>query len=113
MWTERDKVLDNVSEIVQYLDTVNSFHDYKLGNISFDGCNLIVMIEDAHTKNNREAHIWNFTFNHVTQLYIDMDCVLRPFLTEVEIVGQSVIIGLTNGSISFNAIDIMLGIPKH
>jgi hypothetical protein len=109
MWTDRLKVLNEYNEILQYIESMHFFHDFRISNITMHEKMLIVMIEEDKTKN---ALIWNFTFNDISDLKFEIDCVLFSFVTEIEIHDNSVMIGLINGYISFNVKSLSIGIPK-
>jgi hypothetical protein len=70
---------------------------------------LVVMLEEDK---NKDALIWNFMFNDVSNLNFEIDCAIPSFVTEIEICDNYVMVGLINGYISFNVESLSIGIPK-
>lgn len=114
MWTDREKILNSFDEINAYLESMCSFHDYRLGNLELkDNSVSITIEEDMKSIDNRNAYIWNFTFNLISDCRIDMDCILTSYISEVVFRDKhEVMISLTNGYIWIIADDIQLGIPQ-
>ena len=115
MWTDREKILNSFDEINLYLESMCSFHDYRLGNLELKDNSVSVTIEeDMKSIDNRNAYLWDFTFRLISDCRIDMDCILKSYITERVIRDRhEVMISLTNGYISIVADDIQLGIPKR
>ncbi|MCM1159953.1 MAG: hypothetical protein NC412_01910 [Roseburia sp.] len=114
MWTERERILCNKYDIEKYLKSVDYFHDYKLGNVQFNkSANLITIEEDKNSISNQGAHIWDFTFELVLKLEIEMDSMLTPYIYEVKIDDNKILFELTNGYILVGASEIKLGIPTQ
>lgn len=115
MWTDREKILNSFDEINSYLESMCSFHDYRLGNLELKDNSVSINIEeDMKSIDNRNDYIWNFTFRLISDCRIDMDCILTSYITEVVFRDKhEVMINLTNGYISIVADDIQLGIPKR
>ena len=112
MWTERERVLTNFDEAIEYIESKECFHDYRLGNIDIgENCIKIMIEEDTGNEHNNNAHIWDFSFHQTSNLKVVMDCVLTPYIDEVSIENQEMVFSLTNGCIIFQAEDISLGIP--
>lgn len=113
MWTERIKVINDYNEIVQYIESMDCFHDFRLGHIAIIENKFDIFVEEyTNDLHNSGAHIWNFSFGNISDLKIKMDCALPSIITEIEIKSSLVTIGLTNGYISFRTNDLSLGIPK-
>lgn len=114
VWTEREKILSNSCDIDNYIQSIDSFHDYRLGCIEIkENVIRITIEEDKHQTDNRDALIWDFIFQEISQLETDLDCVVSPYVTEIDITGHDVMISLTNGYILIKSNDIRLGIPKQ
>jgi hypothetical protein len=107
MWTDRLKILKNYNEISQYIESMYFFHDFKIGNITMHEKTLEIILEE-----DKSSLIWNFVFNGISNLKFEADCILPSFITEIEINDNSILIGLTNGYISFNVESLSIGIPK-
>lgn len=113
MWTERLKNINNFDEAADYIHSQDCFHDYRLGGVEICKNAIRVTIEeDAKTIDNHATQIWDFYFTKIYDLKFSMDCVIPPYIEEMEIENHSVMIGLTNGYISFTAFEMSLGIPK-
>lgn len=114
MWTARERILCNKNDIEEYLKSVSYFHDYRLGNIEFSkSTNQITIEEDTRSIHNEAAHIWDFTFDSISNLQIVIDFVVSAYITEIEIKNNKIIVGLTNGYVSFSTIGLRLGIPAQ
>ena len=100
MWTERERIIDNFEDAITYIKQQHYFHDYLMGNIEIDDNSAFITIEE-YTGNiaNKNAHVWNFKFNNIS----NFKCIEDHALT----------FSLNNGYISFEAKDILLGIPKY
>ena len=46
-WTERDEIKIWFEDIVAYLDLMGGFHDYRIGNIEYDGDRAEIMVEEV------------------------------------------------------------------
>ena len=113
MWTERERIITNFDEAIEYIESKECFHDYRLGNIDIsEKCIQIMIEEDTRNEHNENAHIWDFSFRQTSNLKVVMDCVLTPYIDEVSIENQEMVFSLTNGCIIFQAEDISLGIPQ-
>lgn len=113
MWTKREKIINNFDEVISYIKSQDGFHDYRLGNIEFNENTIQIMIEeDTRNKHNENAHIWDFNFKEISELKVSMDCIIPAFISEVDIGGHFVKVGLNNGYISFRAMEISLGVPE-
>ena len=109
---ERERVITNFDEAIEYIESKECFHDYRLGNIDIgENCIKIMIEEDTGNEHNNNAHIWDFSFHQTSNLKVVMDCVLTPYIDEVSIENQEIVFSLTNGCIIFQAEDISLGIP--
>ncbi|MGN0695726.1 MAG: hypothetical protein ACI4J5_03050 [Oscillospiraceae bacterium] len=114
MWTERDKILCNFGDIENYIQSMDSFHDYRFGGIEIkENVIRITIEEDKHQIDNRDALIWVFTFQEISEFETDLDCVVTPYVTEIDTAGHDIMISLTNGYIFIKSNYIRLGIPKQ
>ena len=46
MWTERERVITNFDEAIEYIESKECFHDYRLGNIDIGENCIKIMIEE-------------------------------------------------------------------
>lgn len=114
MWTERMGYIKNFVDVTAYLNSMDCFHDYRLGNIEIKNDSIVIMIEeDSGNKHNENAHIWDFRFTDISVFKANVDCIIPPYITEITIEGNYVMFSLNNGFISFYAKNISLGIPKE
>lgn len=91
MWTERERVITNFDEAIEYIESKECFHDYRLGNIDIgENCIKIMIEEDTGNEHNNNAHIWDFSFHQTSNLKVVMDCVLTPYIDEVSIENQEI-----------------------
>lgn len=113
MWTERLKVLDDYHEIISYIKSMDYFHDFRLGTIELgENAAKITIESDFKNSHNQNALIWNFSFDNISDLKVEIDCIIPSYIMEIEIEGYLVIINLNNGFFSFKMENMSLGIPK-
>ena len=106
MQIKRWETLEGFDAVAAYVTAKDEFHDFRLGNIEWRGEQLRIAIEG-------DARVWFFTFTGVSELEFDMDCVLPAYVTEMEIKGHHVLLGLDNGWFSFRAREVTLEIPRR
>ena len=113
MWTERERIIDNFEDAITYIKQQHYFHDYLMGNIEIDDNSAFITIKE-YTCNiaNKNAHVWNFKFNNISNFKCEIDSIVPFFILEVFIEDHEITFSLNNGYISFKAKDILLGIPK-
>lgn len=113
MWTKREKVITDFKEANDYITNMYNFHDYVLGHMEVNNNEFKMNIEeDINTKDNKNSLIWDFTFNGVSSLKINIDCYCKTYIYEIEIKDNSNInISLSNGYINFKTKEITLSIP--
>ena len=107
MWTERERIIDNFEDAITYIKQQDYFHNYRMGNIEIDNNSAFISIIA-----NKNAHVWNFKFNNISNFKCEIDSIVPFFILEVFIEFHEITFGLNNGYISFEAKDILLGIPK-
>ena len=116
MWTEREKELSTYNDIETYLNSMDNFHDYRLGDFEYSKDSTVcVCIETDHKPINsaEEGLIWNFNFEKVTEFSFSIDSMLGSWIDEITVENNSqILFGLTNGYISVSADEIKLGIPS-
>ena len=116
MWTERIKYLNNLEEIDAYLKYENCFHDYLIGDFSFDGNSASINIEEPTKntfKNGETRKIWDLEINQIIDIKIENDCIFRFMIKDTYIDNEYFILELDQGYIKFKAKEIKLGIPKE
>ena len=116
MYTQREKELHTYNDIEDYLNSMDNFHDYKLGNFEYDkASNICVCIETDHNPINssKEGLVWDFNFEKVTDFSFSMDVMIGSWVDEITVETDSkIVFALTNGYISVSAEKIKLGIPS-
>lgn len=113
MWTERERIIDNFEDAITYIKQQDYFHNYRMGNIEIDNNSVLITIEeDTGNIANKNAHVWDFKFNNISNFKCEIDSILPFFIFEVFIEDHEITFALNNGYISFEAKDILLGIPK-
>lgn len=113
MWTERLKVLDDYHEIISYIKFMDYFHDFRLGTIELgENAAKITIESDFKNSHNQNALIWNFSFDNISDLKAEIDCVIPSYIMEIEIEKYLVMVNLNNGFLSFKMENMSLGIPK-
>ena len=115
MWTEREKELTDLTNIEKYLDEMDNFHDYMIGNISYNSekqeASICVETEHDVRNSSKEGLIWNFDFEQVTNILIGVDSMLSCYVHEITVEDGQVHFWLTNGNIYVTANKVELGIP--
>ena len=115
-WTKRAEIKDNFQDIVEYLKSMDNFHDYRIGTVRYDGGSADITVEEVipGSANKYNAGlVWDFHFEKITAFYFDVDCVMRFPILEVE-PGDApgeISFSLDSGNISITAEEIKLGIP--
>ena len=116
MWTERERYLLDNDEISLYLEEKDSFHDYRVGNISYQGNQARITIEDD-TPNRKlsdnKGLVWDFNFYDVECFTIESDCVVGFWIGEILVENEAFVFDCTNGAIIIKAKHVKLGIPKE
>lgn len=119
MWTKRTHYLDTMNQIREYLPNIEYFHDYLIGNFSYQQSTqrLEFTIEEDYLpidKSNAPALIWDIVCEGIHNLEIsDMDGLSRWWLYEVTFSGQRLELQLVNGYIAFEFESIKMGIPSE
>lgn len=116
-WTERREIKNNYQDIVEYLDSMDSFHDYRIGNVDYDENSVDITIEEVlpgRKIQDDTGLIWDFHFENISKFIFSVDCVIGFWISEVgrgNAPGE-VTFNLNNGIISVVAEKITLGIPS-
>ena len=115
MWTEREKYISEHNEIKEYLEAMDAFHDYRIGNIAVaEECITITVEEIVPAKHVSESagQIWDFNFKDIEKLKMNNDCVGSFIITEITMEDDAIIFGCTNGCFEIKANSIQIGIPS-
>ena len=115
MWTEREKYISEHNEIKEYLEAMDAFHDYRIGNIEVADNYVILTIEEivpAKHIADTAGQIWDFKFEEVIKLKMNNDCVGAFFIDEITMEDGAIIFSCTNGCIQIKAAHIQIGIPS-
>ncbi len=116
MWTEREKELTDLINIEKYIDEMDNFHDYMIGDISYNSekqeARICVETEHDVKKSSKEGLIWNFEFEQATNILISVDSMLSCYVHEITVEDGQVHFWLTNGNIYVKANKVKLGIPR-
>ena len=115
-WTKRSEMKNNYHDIVEYLNSMDGFHDYRIGNVKYDGDSANITIEEVlpgRKLQDSTCLIWDFHFEKINKFIFSVDCVSGFWISEIEgsnVLGE-VIFNLHSGIISVVAEKIILGIP--
>ena len=117
-WTEREKILTSYEEIVKYLEDKDCFHDYRVGNVFYDGINADVTIEEiipGAKIQDSTGLVWNFHFKSVTSFEMSVDVVMGFWIYEV---GRGkkpneIVSNLDSGFLGIAAEQIEFGVPSR
>ncbi len=116
MWTNREKELEDIKEIENYLTEMDNFHDYMLGGIEYSNEKQVakIFVETEHKIENsaKEGLIWHFEFEQVTNFEINIDQLLASYISEITLENSKFVFELTNGNIYITASKVKLGIPS-
>jgi len=117
MWTKRYEEMHTIKEIEEYLNSIENFHDCRLGNIEYNQekasaiFNVETTMDPAKTS---EGLVWDFHFDEIEKLSFDVDAMLGFWIDEVIVENEStVLFALKAGYISISAKKIKLGIPSN
>ncbi len=117
-WTERDEIKIWFEDIVAYLDLMGGFHDYRIGNIEYDGDRAEIMVEEVipgKKISDGAGIIWNFEFEEIRNFSMSVDSVLGFYIDSIEKGDglDEILFRLHSGIISIQAEKISLGIPRQ
>ena len=116
MWTERERYIECVDEIKDYLESIDNFHDYRIGHLHYADREATITVEE-YIPNSRISKttglIWDFEFKNVEVFKIDSDCVLQDWITEINLENNEFVFGCTNGYIVIKAEQVKLGLPTR
>ncbi|MCI7326284.1 MAG: hypothetical protein MR537_01390 [Clostridiales bacterium] len=116
-WTEREKILTSYEEIIKYLEDEDYFHDYRIGNVHYDGSNADITIEEVIPGakiQDSTGLVWDFHFKDVTSFEMSVDVVMGFWIYEVER-GEKpneIAFNLDSGFLGIAAEQIEFGIPS-
>lgn len=115
-WTEREERLVSYEAIIDYFEKVNCFHDYRIGNIRYNGVEASITIEEVipgkKTQDNTGL-IWDLHFKNVSSFEMSVDAVLGFWIVEAKrgIKPNEIAFDLDSGFIGIAADQIEMGIP--
>jgi len=117
-WTEREKVLTSYEEIIKYLEDEKCFHDYRIGNIYYDGSKADVTIEEVipgKRLQDSTGRVWDFHFKEVTSFEMSVDVVLGFWIFEVGRgeKDKEIHFDLDSGFLDISAEQFEFGIPSQ
>ncbi len=117
MWTGREKELNSLAEIEDYLDSIDNFHDYRLGNIEYNSeeSTAVICVESDHKPSNSltDGLVWDFRFEEIKSLSYSVDTMQGNWICEITVENQSeILFALDNGYISVSASKLKLGVPS-
>lgn len=117
-WTKRIKILTSYEDIIKYIEDEYCFHDYRIGNVQYDGSEADVTIEEVipGTKiQDSTGLVWDFHFKGVTSLEMSVDVVMGFWIFEVKR-GEKpneIFFDLHSGFLGIAAERIEVGIPSE
>ena len=114
MWTERERYIEDFNEIQDYLDIMDNFHDYRIGNLYFKDREAEITVEEYIPNphiSETAGLVWNFKFKNVEESEMNIDCVLQFWITEINLENNKFVFECTNGCISIKAEQVKLGVP--
>lgn len=116
MWTERERYIEHFNEIQDYLEYMDNFHDYRIGNLNFKDGEAEITVEEyipnSHISETAGL-IWNFKFKNIEEFEINSDCVLQWWIAEINLENKEFVFECTNGCIAIKAAQVKLGIPSQ
>lgn len=114
MWTEREMYIKDFDEIREYLVSKDNFHDFRVGNLHYADKEATIMIEEDVPNPHASktvALVWDFSFQNIEQIEIDMDCVLGSWITEINVENNEFVFNCTNGCVAIKAEQAKVGVP--
>ena len=115
MWTERERYITSFEEIKEYLEQMDCFHDYRIGNVEYGGKLAKITVEEivpAEHVSESTSSVWDFTITGIESYKMNCDCAFTWFLNEVTLEDDELVFNCTNGYVSIKAAEIKLGIPS-
>ena len=115
MWTKREVYISAQKDIKEYLEVMDSFHDYRIGNIEVEENDVTVTVEEivpAMHISESAGRIWDFQFHDILRFKMNTDCVGSFCVGEIMTKDDTVTFACTNGYIEIKALHIQIGIPS-
>jgi len=81
-----NKILSDISKIVDYINGIDNFHDYLIGKVSYNGKSFHISIEEDCLKtdvSNKGALGWCLTFEDIEMFEFNCDCIVGFYIYEV------------------------------
>ncbi len=111
--------IGNIDSILQYIESMDAFHDYPIGNISYDVSTSILSIsieevlegEDWPKESN--GRVWFLNFGNIQDMKLDIDVPSGLWISDMYVNGSGYfVIEFDQGSIAVapNAIELL--VPK-
>ena len=112
MYTRREKIIKDIKLVTEYIDSMDGFHDYRIGHIEAKKDQISVIIEsDARTPHNEGAYTWFLKFKGTADFSVDFDTVCPFFIYETRIEHSIFYLDCTNGGISFSFKEMTIETP--
>ena len=117
MWTDRIETKTDYTDILEYLELMDGFHDYRIGYIDYDGEKARITVEEVLPGKDLKDDaglIWDFACEKVRDYHFHVDCQLSFYIYEVVKGNESgrLFFELNGGYIDICANKISLGIPE-
>ena len=117
-WTDRQEIKNDYLDIIEYLELMDGFHDYRIGNLHYDGNTVDIFVEEVIPGAKIQYStglIWDFHFIGVRSFYISVDCAGGFWIYEIERGNElgEISFNLVPGHICVTAEKVTLGIPSH
>ena len=116
-WTKRSEIKTDFQDILAYIESIYSFHDYRIGHIHYEGSTARITIEEViygERLAKSTGLVWDFSFDGVRDFQIHVDAVMGFWIHEVVRGNEDgkLVFSLDQGYIEVFADAIKLGIPS-
>ena len=117
-WTKAERYITDYTEIGQYLEEMDGFHDYQIGNLEIKNNTLVrVFVEEVipgKKLQDSTGKIWEWEFEDIRKFEFECDCAMRLYIDELHTGDEDgeILFELHNGYISVTVEKIGLRVPS-
>ena len=119
MWNKNRKEIDEYDEIIKFINDNENFHDMRIGGFSYNSKErtagiCIEMVDNRKDISDDVEYQYVLQFSEIEQMEFDVDLAISTYIYECyEEEKNEIVLGLTNGHISFKANKIALDVPSN
>ena len=110
------QAISGIDNVLQYLDDMDGFHDYPIGNLTYDGSTFSITIEEVlegeDWPNESNGRVWMLEFSHVSDIDIEIDVPLGLWIDDINMNDDGAfVIQCNQGTVTILANSVELSAP--